>query len=117
MDSAKREGSRSPRRSRSPHERRRSRSPDRRKHRKGGGGFKWKDKSNDKSGDKPKDDYRDRTDSYRPNRYRRDEDGPGSNSREQKPSDQDLRSGNEPPKSEDSSRKDRTERRHKKSGT
>jgi hypothetical protein len=107
MDSTKRERSRSPRKSRSPDQRRRSRSPDRRKPRRGGGGFKWKDRSNDK----PRDDYRDRSDSYRPNRYRRDEDDSASKSRDSKRSDRDFRSGNDYPKSEDSSRKRKSESR------
>jgi hypothetical protein len=113
MDSAKREKSRSPRRSRSPQEKRRSRSPDRRKPRRGGGGFKWKDKSNDK----PRDDYRDRSDSYRPNRYRRDEDDSGSKPRDHKRSDRDPRSRNDYPKNEDSSRKSNSESKPERSRT
>jgi len=113
MGSEGKERSKSPRRSRSPNERRRSRSPDRRKQRKsGGGGFKWKDKSAKEPKDS-KDDYRDRSDGYRPNRYRKDEDDP-SKSRDYRRSDRDFRSENEIPKPDDSSGKRKQERREKK---
>jgi hypothetical protein len=113
MASPDRSRSQSPKRSRSPEKRRRSRSPERRRSPprkpRGGGGFKWKDKSRDNRRDEGRDGRDGRgNDSYRPRRYH--EERFGRDRDERMTSGRDLRDRDVPSKNDESSKTRRHDR-------